>query len=51
MYAKFNVEGKLIAICCVDPTPGSTQRVDITLAVMQLFDERRAGDVPVTTQT
>jgi hypothetical protein len=50
LYAKFDVEGKLTAICCVNPTPGSMQRVDITLALMQLFDERSAGDVPVTTQ-
>jgi hypothetical protein len=51
LFLQLNDAGKPIAVCCLDPTPGSTRYVDVTLSLMQLFDERSAGEVPMTTQT
>jgi hypothetical protein len=51
MFARINDQGKLVAVCVLDPNPGSTQYIDITLSLMKLFDARRIGDVPMTTQT
>ena len=48
MYARFS-EGKLTAIMVEDPNP-SGHKIDITLQLMQLLDQRQRGEMPVTTQ-
>jgi hypothetical protein len=50
LFAKLDDHGKLVAVCCHDPTPGSTRYIDVTLSLMQLFAERATGEVPMTTQ-
>jgi hypothetical protein len=49
MYGRF-ADGKLTAVMVIDPTPGSLQKIDITVQLMELLDARQRGDVPVTTQ-
>ena len=50
MYGRFT-DGRLMAVMVIDPTPGSTKKIDITLQLIELLERRQRGDVPVTTQT